>query len=189
MSYGEYKQKISQFYNRHRRLPSYSEIMSLVGFKSKNAVYKLVQKMLDEGVVNKDHTGHLVPGNLFGSLKLLGIVEAGIPTSVEAVELDTVSLDEMLVEDREHSYLLTVKGDSMMEAGIYDGDLVLADKSKKGMMGDIVIAEIDGGWTMKYLKEQNGQNYLEPANSQFKNIYPKHSLNIAAVVTAIIRQL
>ncbi len=189
MSYEEYKQKISQFYGRHRRLPSYSEIMHIVGFKSKNAVHKLMQKMLEEGVVSKDHTGRLIPGKLFSSLKLAGVVEAGIPTSADEVDLDTISLDEMLVEDREHSYLLTVKGDSMLEAGIYDGDLVLADKNKKAKLGDIVIAEVDGGWTMKYLREKNGQKYLEPANSQFKNIYPEHSLNIAAVVTAIIRQL
>lgn len=189
MSYETYKQKISDFYQSHRRLPSYSEIMQLVGFKSKNAVYKLIQKMLDEGVISKDRSGHLVPGSLFSSLKLLGVVEAGIPTTTDEVDLDTVSLDEMLVEDREHSYLLTVKGDSMMEAGIYNGDLVLADKSKKAKLGDIVIAEVDGGWTMKYLREKNGKKYLEPANRQFKNIYPTESLNIAAVVTTIIRQL
>jgi repressor LexA len=54
--------------------------------------------------------------------------------------------------------------------------------------GDIVIAEIDGGWTMKYYRRQGIRAYLEPANKNYKPIYPEHDLKIAAVVTAVVRK-
>ena len=61
MSTKDYKLKIINFFHAHKRMPSYAEIMDLVGFKSKNAVYKLVNKLVDEGVVSKDSKGKLIP--------------------------------------------------------------------------------------------------------------------------------
>jgi len=58
-------------------MPSYTEIMKLVGFKSKNAVYKLINKLVDEGVVSKDSSGKLTPNRMFNEVPLLGVVEAG----------------------------------------------------------------------------------------------------------------
>jgi SOS-response transcriptional repressor LexA len=54
--------------------------------------------------------------------------------------------------------------------------------------GDIVIAEVDGGWTMKYFKKKNGKPYLLPANKDYKPIYPKYDLKVAAVVKGVIRK-
>ncbi|MFA6432298.1 MAG: transcriptional repressor LexA [Candidatus Paceibacterota bacterium] len=183
-----YKDKIFGFYQDHRRMPSYAEIMKLVGFKSKNAVYKLVGKLLDEGAVLKDATGRLIPTNLFGEIPLLGLVEAGFPTAADEVNLDTMTLDSYLVERKEQTYLLKVKGDSMIDAGIQEGDLVLAERGREPRVGDIVIAEVDGGWTMKYYRKKGSQVYLEPANKAYKNIYPEQDLNIAAVVKGVVRK-
>lgn len=175
-------------------MPAYQEIMKLVGFKSKNAVYKLINKMLDEGVVNKDSSGRLIPNNLIGEIPLLGLVEAGFPTLAEEHVLDTMSIDDYLIDtkSKDKTYILEVKGDSMIEAGINEGDLVIAEKiegsGRQAKEGDIVVAEVDGGWTMKYLRRKNGKAYLEPANSAYKPIYPEISLNIAAVVRGVIRK-
>jgi len=188
MSMSSYKDKIFGFYQDHRRMPSYAEIMKLVGFKSKNAVYKLVGKLLDEGAVLKDATGRLIPTNLFGEIPLLGLVEAGFPTAADEVNLDTMTLDSYLVERKEQTYLLKVKGDSMIDAGIQEGDLVLAERGREPRVGDIVIAEVDGGWTMKYYRKKGSQVYLEPANKAYKNIYPEQDLNIAAVVKGVVRK-
>ena len=169
-------------------MPSYSEIMELFGYKSKNAVFKLINKLVENGIVKKDKQGKLSPANLLGGVKMLGTVEAGFPVAVEAEQADTIALDDWLVADSEATYLLKVKGDSMIEAGIIEGDMVLADRNKTPQNGNIVIAEVDGGWTMKYLKKTGNRVELIPANKNYKPIVPKHDLSIAAVVTSVIRK-
>ena len=61
-----YKEKLESFYRAEKRMPSYSEMMKLFGYKSKNAVFKLVEKLVDAGLVVKDHLGRLVPSDTFG---------------------------------------------------------------------------------------------------------------------------
>lgn len=182
------REKLADFYDRRARLPTYQELAGLFGFKSKNAAYKLAQKMIDAGLIRRDSSGKLVPRSAFSELPIAGIVEAGIPTPAEAAVLDTTSLESLLVEHRGDSFLLKVKGESMIEAGIHEGDMVLADTKREPRDGDIVIAQVDGDWTMKYLQTKNGQKYLMPANKKFKPIYPETDLHIAAVVRAVIRK-
>ena len=169
-------------------MPVYTEIMKLTGFKSKNAVSKLIDKLIAEGVLDKDSSGHLIPNKLVGEIPLLGLVEAGFPSVAEEIDLDTINIDEYLVKDKDSSYLLKVKGDSMIDAGIHDGDMVIAERRNNARDGDIVIALVDGGWTMKYYRNRLGKVYLEPANANFKNIYPESELEIAAIVKGVIRK-
>jgi repressor LexA len=183
-----YKKKILGFYARNKRMPAYAEIMDLVGFKSKNAVYKLVNKLVEEGIVTKDSKGKLIPKNLFGEVPLLGLVEAGFPTTTEESTGDTMSLDEYLIENKEASYLLEVKGDSMIDEGIKEGDLVLVERKGEPKDGDIVIAEVDGGWTMKYYKKKDGKVWLMPANKNYKPIYPEYDLKVVAIVKGVVRK-
>jgi SOS regulatory protein LexA len=184
----EQTNKLATFYKRHRRMPGYAEMMNLFGFKSKNAVFKLINKLVDSGIITKDSQGRLSPLNMFGEIKVLGTVDAGIPINAEEELLDTMTLDEWLVENKESTYMLQVKGESMIDAGIKDGDMVLVDRSKTPINGDIVIAEVDDGWTMKYLKKIGSKVELVPANKNFKTIMPKENLNIAAVVISVIRK-
>lgn len=197
MSYTSYKEKILSFYRRYRRMPAYAEIMQLVGFKSKNAVYKLVNKLVSDGVLKKDSQGRLTPNKLLGEVPILGLVEAGIPTVAEAMGSDTMSIDDYLIKESDGTYLLEVKGDSMIDAGIREKDLVVAVRTEMGengryvlepKVGDIVIAEVDGGWTMKYLRKKGEQVYLEPANKKYKPIYPEETLRIAAIVKGVVRK-
>lgn len=183
------KDKIIEFYQKHHRMPGYKEIMQITGYKSKNAVYKLINKLVDVGLVTKDRDGRMIPSKSLDEVPYLGLVEAGFPTSVdEDTSLDTMSIDDYLIDHKESTYILEVKGESMIEAGIQEGDLVIVDRKKLPKEGDIVIAEVDGGWTMKYLRKKGGQVYLEPANKNFKNIYPKEGMRIAAVVRGVIRK-
>lgn len=191
MSYDSYKKKITDFYRSHKRVPGYSEIMSLVGFKSKNAVYKLINKLVDDGIFEKDSKGKLIPARLHGEVPVLGLVEAGIPTTAEEEMLDATSIEDFLLGDsKDSTYMLEVKGESMIEAHIAEGDMVLVERRTNARIGDIVIAEVDGGWTMKYYRiDKRGKPYLQPANKKFKDIYPEYDLKIAAVVKAVIRKL
>ena len=184
----EYKNKIISFYHRHRRMPSYKEIMDLVGFKSKNAVYKLIEKLIEEGVVAKDSKGKLIPSQRLDEIPILGLVEAGFPSMAEEQLSDTISLDDYLIDHKESTYLLEVKGESMIDAGIHEGDLVIVERRGDVKIGDIVIAEVDGGWTMKYYRKSGNTIFLEPANKKFKPIYPKEDLKIAAIVKGVIRK-
>ncbi len=183
-----YKDKIIRFYKETKRMPSYAEIMKLLGFRSKNAVYKLVNKLVGEGMLDKDSSGRLVPNKLFGEVPLLGLVEAGFPTAAEEELVDTMSIDEYLIEHKEATYMLEVKGDSMIDAGIQEGDLVIAERGREPRIGDIVIAEVDGGWTMKYYRKTAGKVWLEPANKAYPPIHPEQDLKIAAVVKGVIRK-
>ena len=184
-----YKNKIVGFYHQHKRMPNYQEIMALVGFKSKNAVAKLVNKLVEAGVVIKDAKGKLLPTDSLSEIPYLGLVEAGFPTLAGEISAETLSLDSYLIKDHDNAYLLEVKGDSMIDAGICEGDLVLVERLRgEPKLDDIVIAEVDGGWTMKYYKKDGNRVYLEPANTKYKPIYPEYSLNITAVVRGVIRK-
>lgn len=179
---------ISRFYHERGRMPSFSEIGEMVGLKSKNAVYKLVNRLEQLKVLEKDPKGRLIPGSIAFSVKLLGTVEAGFPSPAEEELTDTLSLDEFLIQNREATFLLKVSGDSMSGAGILPGDMVLVDKGQPPKSGDIVIAEVDGDWTMKYLRKTGESVTLIPANPKYQPIRPKKELKIAGVVTAVVRK-
>lgn len=184
----EHKNKLQSFYTREKRMPTYTEMMRLFGFKSKNAVARLVEKFIDSGIVAKDHLGRLVPMQSFDSIPLLGSVKAGFPSDVAEELHDTVNLDDYLITKKSNTYMLEVDGDSMIDAHIADGDMVLVEKTNVARDGDIVIADVDGEFTMKYFRKSGDKAWLEPANKNFNNIYPTTYLTVTAVVKAVIRK-
>ena len=183
-----YQTKIENFYEKNKRMPTYSEMMKLFDFKSKNAVFKVVNKMIEAGLVAKDHLGRLIPTKSFGEIPVLGLVKAGFPTNVEEELIDTVNLDDLLVKNKSMTYMLEVDGDSMIDAHIEKGDMVLVEKTNQAKDGQIVIAEVDGEFTMKYFKKEGNKVWLEPANKNYKPIYPTQSLNVVAVLKAVVRK-
>ncbi len=185
-------QKIIAFHSDNKRMPSYSEMAELFGFKSKNAVYRLVQKLLDSGSVAKDSLGRLVPTNMFSEIPMLGSVKAGLPSATdEALIDDTVDLNDLLIRKRGETYLMTVDGDSMIDAHIANGDLVIAERTNTARNGQIVIANVDDEFTMKYFRQDTknpDRVWLEPANKNFSNIYPENGMEIVAVVRGVVRK-
>lgn len=178
-------------------MPTYTELAKLWGFKSKNAVFRLVGKMVAAGIVAKDHLGRLMPTDLFQQTPILGLVKAGLPSAIEGVatanvdESDMMSFDDFLIQDKTKTYILEVDGDSMIEAHIAEGDLVVVERTEKAREGEIVIAEVDGEWTMKYFHEKGGKGgrpWLEAANKNYAPIHPEHSFRIAAIVRGVVRK-
>lgn len=184
----EVADKVHAFYLRNRRLPSFAELGELLNLRSKNAVSQWVEKLEEAGFVEQDSSGRLTLGDKLLGLKLLGLVEAGFPTGAEEEVLDSLSLDSYLIKNREATYVLSVKGDSMVDAGILEGDYVIVERGKEPKAGDIVIAEVDGGFTMKYYQPKAGKPVLVAANKKYKPIIPKNDFRIAAVVKAVIRK-
>jgi SOS regulatory protein LexA len=180
--------EISRFYYQKGRMPSFAEIAEMLGLKSKNAVFKLVRKLEELKVLERDEKGRLTPGSIKFPVRMLGTVEAGFPSPAEEELADTMSLDDLLIQNHEATFLLRVSGDSMIEAGIMPGDMVIVNKGQTPKSGDIVIAEVDGEWTMKYLRKRGDGVALIPANAKYKPIKPKNELKIAGVVTAVVRK-
>ncbi|MDP3259943.1 MAG: S24 family peptidase, partial [Thermodesulfovibrionales bacterium] len=116
---------IADFYHKKGRMPSFSEIGEMAGIKSKNAVYKLVNKLEKLKVLERDNKGRLIPVSIASSVKILGTVEAGFPSPAEEELSDTLSLDDLLVKNPQATFLLKVSGYSMSEAGILPGDMVI----------------------------------------------------------------
>ena len=179
---------IASFYHEKGRMPSFSEIADLAGLQSKNSVFVLINKLEKLNVLQRDPRGRLIAGSIAAPIKMLGTVEAGFPSPAEEELADNLSLDDLLIHNREATFLLKVSGDSMSNAGILPGDMVLVDKGETPKSGDIVIAEVDGEWTMKYLRKRGESVMLLPANPKYQPIKPKRELKIAGVVTAVVRK-
>ncbi|MBI4550496.1 MAG: repressor LexA [Candidatus Omnitrophica bacterium] len=181
--------KLRQFHRRHRRLPTYAEFQELFGYQSKGGVSLLMGHLLRRGIVRRDPSGRLVAGSFVeGGLRLLGTVQAGFPSPAEEELVDSLSLDEFLISKPSASYLIKVSGDSMADAGILPGDLVIVERGREAKPGDIVIAQVDGEWTMKYFEKENGKVVLRAANKKYPPIRPARELVIGGVVVANVRK-
>lgn len=187
-TYKKRKEKLHAFFEKYGRLPSFEEMKKLFSVASKNTVSYWVEKFIKGGLIEKDATGRLIPKDIVGKVKILGFVEAGFPSPAEEELLDTISLDEYLVKNKEATFLLEISSDSMIDAGIHPEDLVLVERGMEPKGGDIVVAEVDGNWTLKRFEKKNGRVILVPENKKYKPIYPKESLNIGGVVVGVIRK-
>lgn len=180
---------LRQFWRLERRAPTYAEMLDLFDYKSKNAVFGLLRKLEESGYVAKDENGRiaLLP-KLTGTVRILGSIAAGFPVEEEQQESEAITLDEYLVKNPDNTYMLTVRGDSMIDAGIMPGDIVLVEKGPTPNQNDIVVARVDDEWTLKYYVRDRAGVRLEPANPKYKFIRPKRSLEIGGVVRAVIRK-
>lgn len=179
--------KVKKFYYRYKRLPTFREMARMFGFSSPNAIAYIVRKWIDEGIVYMEDR-KLIPGDEFFRLPLLGIIKAGSPTDEPVYETESVSLDHYLVGNPGFTYLLRVSGDSMINAGLQPGDLVILDKKREPKVGDIIAAFVDNEWTLKFYKRDNEKVYLEPANPKYTPIYPQNTLEVGGVVVSSIRK-
>ena len=121
-------------------------------------------------------------------LQVNGAVCAGFPSPAEEELRDVISFDDYLVAHPETSFLLSVTGDSMTGAGIMEKDLVIVEKGRQPKDGDIILAEVDGNWTMKYFRKKGRTITLEAANPVYPPIVPQTELRIAGVITALVRK-
>jgi len=188
MNLKSHVRKLRQFMQQENRVPGYSEMMKLFNYRSKNSVFGLITKMDELGFLTKKR-GKIAPGpRLTGSIRILGSIQAGFPSPAEEELVDTITLDEFLVRKPEATYMLTVHGDSMTRAGIFPGDIVLVEKGGTPKPNDIVVAQVDDEWTIKYyMKDEKGVR-LDPANPKYTSIRPKRALVIGGIVKAVIRK-
>ena len=172
------------------RAPTLQEICDLFDVNSKNTASLMAKGFVKAGILDKTESGRLcVPVHKGRPFKLLGSVTAGFPSPAEESLLDTMSLEEFLINRPESTFMLRVDGDSMIDAGILTNDIVLIERGRNARNGDIVIACVDGEWTMKYYYKNGRDVRLEPANKEYQTIRPKHSLSVEGVVCSVVRKL
>lgn len=184
----QHLQALRSFYKKHHRLPTYSELLKLFGWRSKNAAYRFVHRLMKQGFLQQDRFGKFSPTTKLLGVKVLGTIEAGFPSPAEEELTDAISLDHYLIEHPSTSFLVKVTGDSMIEAGIHPNDLVIVERHRAPRSGDIVIAHVDHEWTMKRFSKQSGKVVLLPANKKYQPIHPKSELNIEGVVVGVVRK-
>lgn len=181
-------QKIADFSRSNHRMPTYEEMLALLEVQSKSVVNFWVNKLLDENILEKDQKGRLTFINPPIGVPLAGDVSAGFPSPAEEELRDVISFDEYLITNQSKSFILKVDGDSMTGAGIMPGDLVLVERGKEPKTGDVVIAEVDGSWTIKYFHKRGKEIYLEAANPKYPKIKPQSEMRLGGVVTAVVRK-
>lgn len=183
---------IQKYFNDHERYPTIREICNHFNLKSTNGVYEHLKALEREGYIlidRKKSRSMKVNFNKINlrKLPLLGIVPAGepvYPLVEEGEYLDNVN--DLIKGD----FILKVKGDSMVNAGIYDGDLVSVDINREIKNNDIVVALIDGEVTLKRIKFDKDKIILQPENPDYKPIYVKNiNFKILGKAKMLIRKL
>ena len=117
-------------------------------------------------------------------------VPAGFPSPADDHAEKRLDLNEYLIDQSESTFFVRIKGDSMIDAGILDNDIVIVDRSKSAAINDIVLASIDGEFTVKVLAKNSEGPYLMPANKEYKPIHIKSDseFEIWGVVTGSVRK-
>jgi SOS regulatory protein LexA len=188
---------IREFQRKRGYSPSLSDLAVAFGVKSKNAVAKVVSALVKNGYLAKDPKGRIkimeieeAVHNAISAftLPLLGPISAGFAAPAEEQAEELVTLDNYLVRDKASTFLLRVRGDSMINAGIHEGDLVIVERGKEPKVGEIVVGVLDGEFTLKRLKKDKGKYYLQAENDAYPDLYAMDELQTAGVVKGVIRR-
>ncbi|MFA5842061.1 MAG: transcriptional repressor LexA [Candidatus Gracilibacteria bacterium] len=190
---------IEQYQWEHGSSPTLREMREKFGVSSDNSILKHLTALKEKGKIQKDDTprgiklldkirGQLDAAANIVNVPLLGAIPAGGPVMAEQNILGTFEMGKGLMNVGDGYFLLKVTGNSMINAGIHEGDMVLVAPRQEPRNDDIVVALVDGENTVKrYKKAKGGQFYLHPENPDYEDIYPEQTLEIQGVVTGLVR--
>ena len=177
--------------------PTYQQLCDELGFSSKNGVKKHIDALVAKGYLEKDSSARgmriidpeFQPGNSSEhSVPLIGHVAAGFPILAEENVERYVPVPRHLIKSEGRYYALRVRGDSMINAGIFDSDLVIVQALNVAGHNDIVVALIDDEVTVKRLMIDGTLKYLKAENPAYHDIYPQESWSIQGKVVGLIRE-
>lgn len=190
---------IEEYQMAYGKSPTLREMREHFGVSSDNSILKHLKALEEKGHIQKDDTPRGI--QLLSSIKekldmvsesvklpVLGFVPAGGPVITDEFVNGYMTVGEELAKNSKDFFLLTVTGNSMIDAGIFEGDLVVVNTRKEPKDGDIVIALVDNANTVKRFIKKAGKVYLKAENKEYKDIYPENELVVQGVVTALIRQ-
>lgn len=192
---------LAQFQRQYGFSPTLAEIAEATGHKSSSTVHSLIKALVDKGYIQKvDGNNRVlkivdqkVTFSLLGSsasieLPLMGYIAAGKPLEPHSDPNATFHVSASMISGKKTAYVLQVKGNSMIEDGILEGDYVVIEKANTAVNGDIVVALVDNNMaTLKRFYNENGKVVLKPANAEMDPIYP-NSVTIQGKAVGIVRK-
>lgn len=192
---------VAQFQRQFGYSPTLVEIAEATGHKSPSTIHAIIRSLVSKGYIQKvDGNNRVlkiieekVTFSLMGStasidLPLMGYIAAGRPLEPHSDPNATFQVSSNLISGKKTAYVLQVKGNSMIDDGIFDGDYVVIEKTEEVSNGDIVVAIVDNNLaTLKRFHKENGKITLKPANADMDPIYPS-SLTIQGKAVGIIRR-
>jgi repressor LexA len=186
-----YLEKLQDYYAEHKVIPSYSVLAGLWGVSAKSWVCACVKRFEEAGFVDWTPDKQLKPGKRFFERRIADApVQAGQPHAAAADSHDLVSsLDEMVVRHPSRTELIRVKGDSMIDAGIHEGDFLVIERQHHANPGEVVVAIVDNEFTVKYLGKEREELVLKPANKAYPVIRPRGRLEIYGVMAGLVRRV
>jgi len=190
---------IGEYQMAYGKSPTLKEMREHFQVSSDNSILKHLKALEEKGYMQKDDTPRGI--KLLNSVKerfdmaaesirlpILGSIPAGGPVLTEEYVNGYMTLGEDLAKNDKDFFLLTVTGNSMIDAGIFEGDLVVVNAKKTPRDGDVVVALVDNGNTLKRFIKKDGKVYLKAENKNYSDIHPREELVVQGVVTALIRQ-
>lgn len=186
---------IDEFQRKRGYSPSLADLAIAFGVRSKNAVAKVINALARDGYLEKDPKGRIKiidyrerEADLPLTLPLFGPIPAGRAAAAEDQMQDEMTIQSYLVRKPSKSFLLRVKGDSMINAGIFERDIVIVEKDQEPQVGDIVVGTLDGEFTLKRLKKNKGKYYLQAENPEYPDLFAREELQIAGIVRGVVRR-
>jgi repressor LexA len=192
---------LAQFQRQYAYSPTLAEIAKATGHKSNSTVHTLIKSLVEKGYIQKVEgntrvlkiVDEKVTLSMLGSqpaieLPLMGYIAAGRPLEPHSDPNASIFVSATMISGGKTAYTLQVKGSSMVDEGILDGDYVVVERVSIADNGDIVVAIVDDNLaTLKMYYKENGRVVLKPANSEMEPIYP-NSLIIQGKVVGLIRK-
>ncbi len=188
---------IGEYQLAYGKSPTLREMREHFGVTSDNSILKHLKALEEKGFIKKDDTPRGIQlldrikeklASKGFSLPVLGFIPAGGPVLTEEYVDSWMTVGEDLAKNSEDYFLLKVRGESMIDAGIFEGDLVIVDKKRTPKNGDIVVGLVDNANTLKRLIKQDGKTYLKAENKNYNDIYAENELLVQGVVTAMVRR-
>lgn len=188
---------IREFQKERGVAPTHREICDAFGFSSYGTVYKHLSLLEKKGLIRRDWNqkrGVEVvedkPEPVISAVRelpLFGYIAAGRPLDVIPSD-ETITVPERLTS-RGENYVLKVRGDSMIDDGIFDGDFVIISRRERAENGEMVVASVNGEVTLKRLYQEGERVRLQPANSAMHPIYaPARDVSVQGVVVGLMRR-
>lgn len=184
----EWLGKLQDYFAEYQSLPSYRYMQDLLGIRSKEKIGNFISLLKEEGFLDQAPDKKLIPTDKFFELTLSDTsVQAGAMTQMVGEGGTSVNIQRALIKKPSVTEIITVKGNSMIDEHIADGDKVIVEKRQFANVGDIVVANINDEQTVKFLGYEDGQYVLIPANKNFKTIRPKEPFQVYGVVVGLYR--
>ena len=186
------------YFNKNNVYPTFDEMRDFLQIKSKSGIHKLLSSLEEKGFVNRlPHKARALSINLNANvneneknLPFLGRIAAGNPIEAITGSFEQISVPTYLINKKDEHFTLEVTGDSMVDAGIFDGDIVVIRKTETANSGDIVVALIDKNEvTLKRFRSFKNSIALEPANKNYKiRIFGEDRVKIQGKLVGLIRK-